>query len=73
MALIEIAVVEHKLAARLVAIRTWLYKKKCDPIRLETGPEESGIVLVRVEFQADHLAEAFRRTFDPKAASFAVT
>ena len=59
MAVIEIAVTEHKLAARLVAIRTWLYKKKCDPIRLETGPEESGIVLVRVEFQADHLAEAF--------------
>ena len=71
MTIVEIPVNERKVAARLVAMRTWLYKKKCDPVRLETGPEQSGIVLIRAEFQAEHLAEAFRRTFDPRAAHFA--
>ena len=71
MAIVEIPVTQCKLAARLVAMQTWLYKKKCEPIGLQAGPEQSGIVLVRVEFQADHLADAFRRTFDPRAAGFA--
>ena len=63
MSAVEIAVPEHKLAARLVAIETWLYKKKCKPVRFETTPEQSGIVLIRVEFDADSLVEAFRRAF----------
>ena len=68
MSAVEIAVPEHKLAARLVAIETWLYKKKCKPVRFETTLEQSGIVSICVEFDADSLVEAFRRAFDPSAA-----
>jgi hypothetical protein len=68
MSAVEIAVPEHKLAARLVAIETWLYKKKCKPVRFETTPEQSGVVLIRVEFDADRMVEAFRRAFDPLGA-----
>lgn len=71
MAIVEIPVNERKVAARLVATRTWLHKKNCDPVRLQTGPEQFGIVLIRAEFPAKHLAEAFRRIFDPRAAHFA--
>jgi hypothetical protein len=44
------------------------YKKKCKPIRFETTPEQFGLVLVRVEFDADGMVEALRRAFDPSVA-----
>ena len=68
MSAVEITVPEHKLAARLVAIETWLYKKKCKPVRFETTPKQFGIVSICVEFGADSMATAFRRAFDPSAA-----
>lgn len=68
MSAVEIAIPERKVAARLVAIETWLYKKKCKPIRFEITPEQSGIVSIRVEFDSNSLVEAFRRAFDRSAA-----
>jgi hypothetical protein len=64
MPVVEIPVTERKLAARLVAMHTWLHKKKCDPLRFETQADPAGITLVRVEFDRGGLAESFRRTFD---------
>ena len=68
MSAVEIAIPERKVAARLVAIETWLYKKNCKPLKFETAPHESGIVLIRVELDADSLVAAFRQAFDPSAA-----
>jgi hypothetical protein len=59
-----IPVPECKLRARISAMQTWFYKKKCDPM-IETRSCSPGIMLLVVEFQRAHLAEAFRRTFDP--------
>jgi hypothetical protein len=44
------------------------YKKKCKPVRFETAPEQSGVVLIRGEFDSDRMVEAFRRAFDPSTA-----
>lgn len=65
MPIIEIPVTERKLAARMVAMHTWLHKKKCDPLSFETRADGTGFILVRVELERDGLAESFRRTFNP--------
>lgn len=67
MSVVEIPVSERKLAARLVLMRTWLYKRRCSPVRFETQPEEGGIVLVSVRFDTLAMAEEFRRRFVPGA------
>jgi hypothetical protein len=64
MSVVEIPVAERKLAARLVAMQTWLHKKKCDPLRFETQNKATGVIVVRVEFDRGGLAESFRRAFD---------
>jgi hypothetical protein len=65
MPVVEIPVAEGKLAARLIAMQTWLHKKKCAPLRFETQHEATGVIVVRVEFDRGGVAESFRRAFDP--------
>jgi hypothetical protein len=67
MPVVEIPVAERQLAARMVAIHTWFYKKKCEPVRLETRMGVPGKTIVAIEFEKPSLAEAFRRVFDPDA------
>jgi hypothetical protein len=66
MPVVEIPVAEGKLAARLIAMHTWLDKKKCAPVRFETQNKATGDIVVRVEFDRGSLAESFRRAFDPE-------
>jgi hypothetical protein len=68
MPVVEIPIAERKLAARVVAMHTWLHKKKCDPLRFEIQNKAAGVILVRIEFDRSGLAESFRRAFDPSIA-----
>ena len=65
MPVVEVPVSERKLAARLVLMRTWLYKRRCSPVRFETQPEQGGVVRVSVNFDTPAMAEEFRRRFVP--------
>jgi hypothetical protein len=59
--------VSASLRARLVQMRTWLYKRRCSPVRFETQPERGGVVWVSVRFDTPAMAEEFRRRFVPGA------
>ena len=59
MPVVEICVAERQLAVRMLAIHTWFYKKKCEPLSLKTRTGQS------VELDKLSLAEAFQRVFDP--------
>jgi hypothetical protein len=48
----------------MLHLKAVLFKLRCKPVRFETRPEQSGIVLIRVEFDADGMVDAFRRAFD---------
>ena len=65
MPIVEIQVAEAKLPARTAAMRTWLYKKKRNPLRFETRPGPPGTMIVQIELREPNLADALRRTFDP--------
>jgi hypothetical protein len=65
MPVVEIPVAERQLAARMVAIQTWLYKKKCEPLSFKTRTGPLGTTILAVEFNKLFLAEAFRPVFDP--------
>jgi hypothetical protein len=67
MPIVEVPVTERKLAARMVAMHTWLHKKKCDQLVFETRADGTGTVLVRIELEREGLAESFLRTFNPCA------
>ena len=65
MRVVEICVAERQLAVRMVAIHTWFYKKKCEPLSLKTRTGQSGTIILAVELDKLSLAEAFQRVFDP--------
>jgi len=44
-------------------MRRWLDHNDCTPASFDTKTEQTGTVLVYVEFREDHDAEAFGRDF----------
>jgi hypothetical protein len=65
MLVVEISVSAADLAATLATMRNWLDHNKCNPVKFESQPEQGGVILVRVHFDAADLANAFRQSFAP--------
>ena len=64
MMIVEIPVSVAKLADTMRAMRTWLDNAHCTPVLFQTkSGEQPDAILVRVEFDDDADAEAFRLAF----------
>ena len=66
--IVEIAISAGALAGALANMRSWLDHNHCAPVLFRTkSGEQPDIILIRVEFEADADATAFRLAFDPRA------
>ena len=63
MRVIEVRVGRNAFADALGAMRSWLDRNRADPTRFETMTERPGIIVIRVEFKSDAMAEAFEQQF----------
>ena len=48
----------------LADIREWLDRNDRPLVRFETEPEEGNALTIKVQFEANDLAEQFRQSFD---------
>jgi hypothetical protein len=64
MRIVQTRVPTSDFGTALGAMRTWLDQHNCDPVKFETDTESPATILIRVEFQAEKLAEAFQKAFD---------
>jgi hypothetical protein len=63
MNIVEIMVSVATFGDALGAMRDWLDRNKCGPVKFETATEEPGAVRVRLEFDQPGFAESFRQRF----------
>ncbi|HEX3536494.1 MAG TPA: hypothetical protein VHU15_06980 [Stellaceae bacterium] len=63
MHVIEIMVSVATFGDVLGAMRDWLDRNKCGPVKFETATEAPGSVRVRLEFDQSGFAEAFQQRF----------
>ena len=63
MTVIEIMVSVATFGDVLGAMRDWLDRNKCGPVKFETATEAPGSVRVRLEFEQPGFAEAFHERF----------
>jgi hypothetical protein len=52
-----------KLADALRELRRWLDHNNCVPVSFDISKGRRGVLLVRVVFTEDHMADAFERDF----------
>jgi len=52
-----------KLADALGDLRQWLDHNNCVPLNFEITRGKKGVLLVRMLFAEEHMADAFRRDF----------
>ena len=60
----EIRIITDNFVETLEAMNHWLAWNQGDPIRFEFTHEAPGVVLVRFEFHAEKLGDAFRRELE---------
>lgn len=63
MNVIEIMVSVATFGDVLGAMRDWLDRNKCGPVKFETATEAPGSVRIRLEFDQPGFAEAFQQRF----------
>ena len=63
MNIVEIMVSVATFGDVLGAMRDWLDRNKCGPVKFETATEGPGSVRVRLEFDQPRFAEAFQQRF----------
>jgi hypothetical protein len=63
MTVVEIMVSVATFGDVLGAMRDWLDRKKCGPVKFETATEVPGSVRMRLEFDQPGFAEAFQERF----------
>jgi hypothetical protein len=67
--MVEIPIGVGTLAGALANMRNWLDANHCTPVLFQTtSGEQPGVILIRVEFDDDADAEAFRLAFDAGAS-----
>ena len=62
---VEVPVSTRSLSDAMSRMRNWLEEHRCTPILFSTASDESGVVLIRVEFDAAADALAFKASFGP--------
>jgi len=56
--------VRMKLADAMTALRVWLDHNDCVPVSFDiVSAKPRGVVVVRIVFADDHMADTFRRKF----------
>lgn len=60
---VEILLESWKLADTLGELRKWLDHNHCTPECFDIARSKNGVLLVRVQFIEDDIAEAFQRDF----------
>lgn len=66
---VETRITRSSFADTLGAMRDWLDRNPTGPVKFETASEESGAILIRVEFGRDDLAQEFAARFPSEAAA----
>jgi hypothetical protein len=61
---VDFPVCRADFAETLAAMRVWLDKRRCPPVRFETAAEGE-LIRVSVEFYGTELVAGFREAFDP--------
>ena len=64
MRIIEVRSDRANFSRLLGAIREWLDHNNRPLVRFETEPEEGTAITIKVQFEANDLAEQFRQSFD---------
>jgi hypothetical protein len=65
MQVIEVRVAAGKFGEILGKMRGWLDHNESGPVRFETKTEAPGLIYIRVGFDHNDRAEAFRQEFTP--------
>jgi hypothetical protein len=60
---VELSVKPRELADTYEHMRMWLDHAHCVPVDFDQTGDPAGMVHIRVSFERDELAEAFRREF----------
>jgi hypothetical protein len=67
--MVEIPIGAGTLAGALANMHNWLDANRCTPVLFQTtSGEQPGVILIRVEFEDEADAEAFRLAFDAGAS-----
>jgi hypothetical protein len=60
---VEVRLVGWKLADALNELRKWLDHHNCVPVNFDISRGKRRVLVVRIVFTEDHLADTFRRDF----------
>jgi hypothetical protein len=60
---VEVHLKGWKLADALGELRQWLDHNDCVPVTFDIAKGKRGVLLVRILFKEEHLANAFQRDF----------
>ena len=66
---VEVRLKGWKLADALGELRKWLDHNDCVPLSFDVARGKRRVLVVRMIFHEDEMAEAFRRDFDPDYSS----
>jgi hypothetical protein len=60
---VKISLPGWKLADAMGELRTWLDHQNCVPVDFEMERDKREVLIIRIVFPDDHVAEAFERDF----------
>jgi hypothetical protein len=60
---VEVRLKGWKLADAMAELRVWLDRNDCVPVNFDISKERRGVLLVRVVFREDHMANTFQQEF----------
>ena len=66
---VETRITRASFADTLGTMRDWLDHNASGPVKFETESQENGVILIRVEFAGDEVAQDFAARFPSEAAA----